>query len=240
MFRELVEPEFALLRHVLSADSVFFDVGGAIGTFSTFASQFTNQTIHCFEPLSENVAVIEQNLHANGFRNQVRINPVAVSNKEGFGNMSHTDRVFYSQLAHDESGTTKIITLDQYCQRNNIEFIDVMKIDVEDHEPEVIEGAQKLLRERKIGMLILERSNKLFGFYEGLLQHGFQLFSYDPNKNRLQQIELREMSDIGRAYLSPFHSNVVMIQPSILPKIKAHVTIKLADLSDSKTQAVFA
>ena len=47
-----------------------------------------------------------------------------------------------------------IIRLDTFCQLNNISKIDLFKIDVETHEPEVLEGYGELLAKHRPSVLI--------------------------------------------------------------------------------------
>ena len=48
------------------------------------------------------------------------------------------------------------ITLDLYCSENEIEFIDLLKIDVEGMEIDVLKSAKQLLSEKKIKILKIE------------------------------------------------------------------------------------
>jgi len=50
----------------------------------------------------------------------------------------------------------KIETLDSFCQANNIDTIKILKIDVEGHEIDVLEGAKNLLSGGRIELVQLE------------------------------------------------------------------------------------
>lgn len=47
-------------------------------------------------------------------------------------------------------------TLDAFVEERGIERVDLLKIDVEGHELEVLRGAERLLRERRVGWIQLE------------------------------------------------------------------------------------
>ena len=49
-----------------------------------------------------------------------------------------------------------VITLDDFCQKNKISNIDLLKIDTQGYEEFVLEGAQNLLKENKIKIIKLE------------------------------------------------------------------------------------
>jgi hypothetical protein len=47
-------------------------------------------------------------------------------------------------------------TLDEYAEARGIEIIHALKFDVEGHEPLVLDGGQRLLREGRIGWIVCE------------------------------------------------------------------------------------
>jgi hypothetical protein len=61
-------------------------------------------------------------------------------------------------VAHDGADATEVKTgtLDAEAERLGLERVDLIKIDVEGHEPKVLAGAQRLLRERRIGAVLCE------------------------------------------------------------------------------------
>ena len=51
---------------------------------------------------------------------------------------------------------TKIITLDDYVEKNNIQSIDILKIDTQGFEDKVLIGAKNLIKENRIKFIQLE------------------------------------------------------------------------------------
>ena len=47
-------------------------------------------------------------------------------------------------------------TIDNYCLENNIDLIDILKIDVQGSEIEVLKGASNMLKERRIKVVYTE------------------------------------------------------------------------------------
>ena len=230
IFRELVEPEYEFLRHILTKDSVFFDVGGGIGTYSLFAAKLINGPIHTFEPIKENIQTIKNNLKANSVESKVRLNPVALSKKEGFGCMKKNASLFSSYLSEvstkNSNNSIEVTTLDSYCLRHNIGHLDVLKIDVEGHEPDVIEGAKEIINKKKIGVIILEVHPNFESFYNFLEHMGFEFFRYDFRINSLKRIFPISEEKIRSSKLSAFHGNIVLIQPEILNKLRVKFIIE--------------
>ena len=58
-----------------------------------------------------------------------------------------------SFIAQEEVNTS---TLDDFCLKNKIENIDLLKIDTEGHEKEVLQGASSLLLNKKIKYILIE------------------------------------------------------------------------------------
>ena len=53
-------------------------------------------------------------------------------------------------------------TIDDYCEKNNVEKIDLLKIDVEGAELQVMRGARRMLKSKKIECLTFEFGQTTF------------------------------------------------------------------------------
>jgi FkbM family methyltransferase len=90
--------------------------------------------------------------------------------------------------------TVLVDTLDHYCEVNDLQAIDYLKLDVEGHELEVCKGASRLLEEGRIAMLQFEYGGcnidarvllkDLFGF---LQQFGYAMFKLYPTRLQLMR-----------------------------------------------------
>ena len=49
-----------------------------------------------------------------------------------------------------------IITLDEYCKKNNIGNIDILKIDTQGYEDKVLKGCSELIKNEKINLIQVE------------------------------------------------------------------------------------
>jgi len=146
--------------------SIVFDVGANFGLFGLITKSVNrNCSVHCFEPLKRNSTLIEINSKLNGF--DIHNCCAAVSDKEGtnlFYDMDSYDNTigsFNKEFVNKHKHHTQLvpikvdtITLDRYAERNSISKIDLLKIDVEGHELEVLQGALDLIRRGKPQLVI--------------------------------------------------------------------------------------
>lgn len=136
-----------------------FDVGANIGITTTWLAKILDfEKVIAFEPDISNLERLKETLNANKVNN-VLIEPLGISNKSGIANFYVHHSLEIKHLSK-EVNTKKItvISLDEYCQNNNIEKIDILKVDVEGHEDKVFEGAKKLLKIKNIKFIIFEHS----------------------------------------------------------------------------------
>lgn len=141
------------------------DIGANIGSHSLFFCKFINcEKVYSFEPFPTNIEVLKQNLHDFAYKSQIC--EIALSNKEGtmplynsqaenFGGFSlHS---YSNGSSFIVNSAINVITLDSL----NLNNISMIKIDVENHENEVLEGAkQTILRNKPI--IFIE--NLFYGF----------------------------------------------------------------------------
>lgn len=158
---------FGLLRR-LNIDGtkplVVFDVGANKGQFlSAFlaATKGTAFICHSFEPSPATFALLSQNhrsgsrhrLHNVGF-GRVSGQETLFSDCEGSGSASLSKRrLDHIGVQFDRSET---ITIDQFSQREGIQQIDLLKLDVEGHELAALEGASQLLQRAAIRLACFE------------------------------------------------------------------------------------
>lgn len=150
----------------LRPGAICFDVGANTGqTLDALIDSGRDLEIHAFEPGDQPFAELQEKYGSNP---RVRLVKSGVSSKSG------TQKLFVNALsklnslhATNEASefkqgevigeeTITLVSLDEYCESNGIDLIDVLKIDVQGHEPEVIEGARRLVSERKIDWIIAE------------------------------------------------------------------------------------
>ena len=150
----------------LPDNPVCIDVGANNGqTIDVFLTAFESPVIHAFEPSNDLFTDLEKKYERNESVTLVRKGVSAVSGRETFF-INRFSTLNSLHRLNNESEQTQgaivgdeiidLITLDQYCSENGIASIDVLKIDVQGHEPEVLEGASMLIQSRSIEWIIAE------------------------------------------------------------------------------------
>lgn len=205
-----------------------FDVGANDGgSIIRFKKIFPNSTVHSFEPNSELVDYIK-----NKFKHDdIKINQIALG-KEA------KKRRFYFYKAHrissfypmEEKSKYKIQrskinekakvddiqtnTLENYCNQNQIEKINILKIDTQGSEAEVLQGSKALLKNQSIDIIELEyilgiahkNSNNLFDIESSLKDYGYKLIAIENSGNILS--------------FSNYQTNLIYVKKEIFEKIK--------------------
>lgn len=152
---DVEEEEQALLLALLDDGDVFYDIGANIGFFSAIAARLVGSEghVYAFEPIPESAKVAVKNAQLNGFE-QVTVVEVAVSSTNGYVSMGTENN--YSETYTVGSGEVQVqcVTLDNVIEDSNFRAPDFIKIDVEGHEIDVIQGAAEVLRTEQPVLLI--------------------------------------------------------------------------------------
>jgi len=175
-----------------------FDVGANKGDFTKMILNCFNDDnleIHCFEPakvtfelLSNNIKSDKVILNNKGLGKEAGIFPF-YTNSPGAGTASLTKRKLdYLGVDFHYSEDVSIETLDNYCLANNIKNIDLLKLDVEGHELDVLEGSKEMLKRKMIKMVSFEfggcnidTRTFLRDFYYLFNEFGFLLYRITPS-----------------------------------------------------------
>ena len=146
--------------------SLIFDVGANVGNYSKELSNlFKNQAkIFSFEPSKKTFEMFLKttqnfsNIIANnfGFSNKIN-NQLLYTNSEGSGLAS----VYQRKLDHfginmNKTEEIKLTTIDNYCAENKIEQIHFLKLDIEGHELNALNGAKEMIANSKIDFIQFE------------------------------------------------------------------------------------
>lgn len=146
------------IKKYLPVSGTFFDIGANIGLMTLVAAGIKNTRVHSFEPSPVAYPRLFENINLNNLSSRVLIHQIAVSDKGGWINFNDDER---SELSHistknEDGQKIKTTTIDSYCQKNSINKIDVLKIDVEGAELSVLKGAKQMLELGKIKHIYCE------------------------------------------------------------------------------------
>lgn len=175
-----------------------FDAGANKGDFTKMTLDCLEGgdiRIHCFEPSKVTFDMLCNNIKSEK----------AVLNNKGLGKENGTFPFYTSSPGAGTASLTKrnldykgvdfryaedviIETLDTYCDSNHINSIDLLKLDVEGHELDVLQGAAKTLKANVIKMISFEfggcnidTKTFLKDFYYFFKEAGFLLYRVTPS-----------------------------------------------------------
>ncbi len=154
--------ESEILRYVknkLDAERIdnpiIFDGGANVGLYAKeVISVFDTPEIHCFEPCKTTYQKLSENLSTN---HGVIVNNLGLSERIGSDTLYYNDKesglssLFNRQISHlvgfdlDMKEEVELTTIDEYCEKNNISNIDLLKLDIEGGEFAALLGARKML-----------------------------------------------------------------------------------------------
>lgn len=126
-------------------DSVVLDIGAHIGIFTLYAYEYSKR-IYAVEPSLEHFDLLVRMISHNKMINVVPIRKaIYIENKKlpfGGPDSNKTMRSLHTAIWQEGKPreTVEAITLDTLFKDNNIEHIDLMKLDVEGSEYEILAG----------------------------------------------------------------------------------------------------
>ncbi len=170
---EIREIEMILSKLSLKDNLQFMDIGAYNGLFSiALGKLLKNSNTFAFEPNPVNFERLRHNVALNGLVN-VYMQQTGISDKPGFLEMylpeddsmttvSSYDKDFIKKHTKNalKAHKTKIDTIDSICEIHRI-IPDFIKIDVENHELEVILGGEKTIEKHK-PVILCEIFTKVF------------------------------------------------------------------------------
>lgn len=139
-------------------EAVVLDIGAHIGNHALVMSQFSKM-VYCFEPLPENIAVLQLNQKENHISNMQIFN-VGLSDQNETLTFYQDGSTFVSDLQHQGSATQSLTCRigDEVMQEQGIQKIDFIKMDIEGFEPRALHGLQKTITTSR-PIIIMEWNN---------------------------------------------------------------------------------
>lgn len=169
------EPDTIRWIESMTPGSTLVDIGANVGMYSVFSAVTRQIKVYAFEPESQNYALLNANVAANGLSEQVLAFPLALSDA------MQLDRLYLSEFTPggschsfaDEVGFDLkprraaftqgafSVTLDQVVESGAVPVPDYIKLDVDGIEHKVLEGARKTLANPKVKELLVELNTHL-------------------------------------------------------------------------------
>jgi len=182
---------------------IIFEIGSCEGEDTIrLRRKFPNSVIHTFEPLPDNMARIKNNFKKYSIKN-THLNQLALSNEDGaakfyvssghpedlpqeenwdYGNKSSSllkpkqAKKIYKWLEFKNKIRVQTQRLDTYCNKNDIDKIDFVYMDVQGAELMVLEGAGEMIN--SIGMIWMEVET-------------VELYSHQPLKEDVEEFMIK-------------------------------------------------
>lgn len=205
----------------LPADAVIFDVGANIGAMALQYARVAPQgRVYAFEPTDYAYERLTQNLFVNPELSS-RIVPVQALMSDhpakehslvAYSSWKINGRADNAHPLHGGSrqstGSAPVLTIDEFCQRQQIQRVDLIKIDTDGHELQILYGARTTLAKYhpylifEVGLYLMQENDVQFGeFFSYLSSFGYSLLNNKNGEeigmnNYLRQIPLRSTIDI--------------------------------------------
>ena len=163
--------EELLAEKIEKINPIIFDVGGNSGqSISKFKKIFKDPIIHSFEPNKSVFDEMKSNFKndkkvfcnncALGDKNEEKyFNITNMSGKSSFYKINpDTSRIKIERYKPSilKTEKVKIIKLDDYIEKKNINHVDFIKIDAQLYEDKILEGGLQSLKDNKIKILQVE------------------------------------------------------------------------------------
>jgi FkbM family methyltransferase len=184
----------AALKRELREDHVFLDIGASIGWYTLLAASILRRgKVIAVEPLYSNLQLLYQNLIRNEFRN-VFVFPYAATDQSAVLQLNFVQTNAYVTAANNTSHAYRYVQgvkLDDILGQEP--KIDVVKIDIEGHEPFALKGMDGLIRQHR-PILVSEYHPKALrahsnlepcSYLRSILDFGYQLSVIDPQGQEL-------------------------------------------------------
>jgi FkbM family methyltransferase len=157
----------SVLRTLLSAGSIFLDVGANAGVFSVVASRWVTPggRVYAFEPSAREYARLLDNIQLNGIEGIVTPVRAAMSATPGramlrvasaqYGGLNTLGTEFpYEGVDTAGIEEVEVTTLDAFVERRALPRIDVVKMDIEGAEAAALAGAERTLSELRPALVL--------------------------------------------------------------------------------------
>ena len=173
--------EMMFVIHYLRTEDIFFDIGANVGIYTLLAAYIKKARVHCFEPVPSTFYFLKMNIAANNLENRVSCYNNGVGNIAGKMTFaadldamnkvitgSYKGKVIEAEIVQPDTNFRGYITSNT-----------MLKIDTEGFELNVLQGADKLLSDPLVKVILIEM-NESEKIHELLTAKGFTACSYDP------------------------------------------------------------
>ena len=197
-----------------------FDIGANTGVYALIAKSLQpNATVYAFEPVDRVYDKLMYNNELNNY--DIKCVKKAISNFDGSAIIydkakPHTYSVTVNKDISDDTSDSisvaiEAIRLDTFIELNNIPKVDLIKIDVETHEVEVLEGLGKYLRAFEPTLLVEILNEDVADGIKKLIS-GIDYVFYNIDEN----IGIRKVSQLSKSD----YYNFLICKPEVASELE--------------------
>jgi FkbM family methyltransferase len=174
-YGEVERAEYAFYLRYLRPGMTVLDVGANVGELTILFSRFVGPRgrVYAFEPSGSTFERLRRVCEAAA--PEVSLENVAVGDRDGTATLydhgeryselnSLADRPLHQHGIHTEpvAESVPLLRLDTFCEARGVERVDLLKVDVEGAELQVLQGARRLLSEKRVRCVIFEFGQTTF------------------------------------------------------------------------------
>lgn len=205
----------SLWTKLVNKSDVIIDIGANTGIYTMLASSINPKSnIYAFEPIYRVYNILEKNIKNNSLHPKVEAFKMALSDYNGVGQMydlpvEHMYTASLNKNIHEERGqkleatveNVEVSTLDAFKQKKLLSKIDLIKIDVESHEPSVLKGMVEILK-NDLPTMVVEIWNNDVGSKVEEIINIFPYEYYIIYTNSLQKVSSIKNDNPEKGYLN--------------------------------------
>jgi len=134
--------EYERLGFEIENSDTIIDIGGHIGLFALFSSQFCKSgKIYCFEPIKENFEMLKSNVELNHITNIIPTNAAVSKDNSSVTIYLNEDEAGHSMhVVGTKSVQVESISLQAIFDSYNIDSCDFLKVDCEGEEYSIMDS----------------------------------------------------------------------------------------------------
>lgn len=171
------------------------DVGANFGKWTqSFLEKFPNSIVYAFEPSKKTFEILSSRISTdsrvtliNKAAGRISGEAKLFSDTPASGMASLTQRdLGHIGLSFEITEMVSVVTLKEWCDENNISSIDVLKLDVEGHELDALQGLDNLISQVHLiqfefGGTSVDARQYFRNYWEFFTQNSFKILRATPH-----------------------------------------------------------
>ncbi len=179
-----------LFKNMLNEGDVVLDIGSNIGYYGLLASRKASQ-VYCFEPLPNNYNILKRNIQRNNIDNITAVQK-GISNEPK--KLKFNVIIDGATCCVDGDGaeiTINTTSVDSFCKGKKV---DVIKMDIEGHEPFGIKGMKKTIKKHRPTLftecapIYLEKNGWTYTDFIEQLKKYYIVFFINERKRQIEEV----------------------------------------------------